>query len=485
MKSGSNKSLVPVILSGGSGTRLWPLSRYCFPKQFVSLSSDSKLTLIQETLQRIKNFDNTTAPIIICNQEHRFVVAEQCKEINIRPKEIILEPCARNTAPAILSAALRVFQENINGNLLILSSDQLMTNIEQFKLAVAKGEEYSNNDEIVLFGVLPSNPETGYGYIEVNKKPNLEELEAKNIISFIEKPNLKDAKKFIKNGNYLWNSGIFIMKASTVINQMKMYAPNIYKSVSESYQNKIKDLDFIRLEQENYKNCENISIDLAIMEKTNKGVVLPLDKGWSDIGNWFSLWQNSQKDINNNFMRGRVFSQENKNCYLRSENRLLVALGLKDLVVIETDDVVYVGDIKKSQDVKNIVNQLKINNEPESESHSLVFRPWGTYKSMIQGDRWQVKIIRVKPGASLSLQMHHHRAEHWIVVKGTANVELDCKNIILSENQSIYIPIGSKHRLSNPGKLTLELIEVQSGAYLNEDDIVRYEDFYGRGFTKK
>ena len=485
MKSGSNKSLVPVILSGGSGTRLWPLSRYCFPKQFVSLSSDSKLTLIQETLQRIQNFDNVTAPIIICNQEHRFVVAEQCKEINVRPKEIILEPYARNTAPAILSAALRVFQENINGNLLILSSDQIMTNIEQFKLAVAKGEEYSNNGEIVLFGVLPSNPETGYGYIEVNKKPNLRELEAKNIISFIEKPNLKDAKKFIKNGNYLWNSGIFIMKASTVINQMKIYAPNIYKFVSESYKNKIKDLDFIRLEQENYKKCENISIDLAIMEKTNKGVVLPLDKGWSDIGNWFSLWQNSQKDINNNFMRGRVFSEENKNCYLRSENRLLVALGLKDLVVIETDDVVYVGDINKSQDVKNIVNQLKSNKEPESESHSLVFRPWGTYKSMIQGDRWQVKIIRVKPGASLSLQMHHHRAEHWIVVKGTANVELDCKNIILSENQSIYIPIGSKHRLSNPGKLTLELIEVQSGAYLNEDDIVRYEDFYGRGFTKK
>ena len=485
MKSGSNKSLVPVILSGGSGKRLWPLSRNCFPKQFVSLSSDSKLTLIQETLQRIQNFDNVTAPIIICNQEHRFVVAEQCKEINVRPKEIILEPYARNTAPAILSAALRVFQENINGNLLILSSDQIMTNIEQFKLAVAKGEEYSNNGEIVLFGVLPSNPETGYGYIEVNKKPNLRELEAKNIISFIEKPNLKDAKKFIKNGNYLWNSGIFIMKASTVINQMKIYAPNIYKFVSESYKNKIKDLDFIRLEQENYKNCENISIDLAIMEKTNKGVVLPLDKGWSDIGNWFSLWQNSQKDINNNFMRGRVFSQENKNCYLRSENRLLVALGLKDLVVIETDDVVYVGDINKSQDVKNIVNQLKSNKEPESESHSLVFRPWGTYKSMIQGDRWQVKIIRVKPGASLSLQMHHHRAEHWIVVKGTANVELDCKNIILSENQSIYIPIGSKHRLSNPGKLTLELIEVQSGAYLNEDDIVRYEDFYGRGFTKK
>ena len=484
MTIGSSKSLVPIILSGGSGTRLWPLSRYSFPKQFVSLSSKSELTLIQETLQRIQNFDNTTEPIIICNQEHRFVVAEQCNEIGIHPKEIILEPFAKNTAPAILSAALRVFQENINGNLLILSSDQIMTNIEQFKLAVAKGEEYLNDGKIVLFGVLPNNPETGYGYIEVNKKPNLEDLEAKEIIKFIEKPSIKDAEKFLKNGNFLWNSGIFMMKASTLINQIKKYAPNIYECVYESYKNKIKDLDFIRLEKENYKKCENLSIDVAIMEKTKIGIVLPLDKGWSDVGNWRSLWENSEKDNNNNFRRGRVFSKKNKNCYLRSESRLLVALGLKDLVVVETDDVVYVGDINKSQDVKNIVNKLKINNETESESHSLVFRPWGTYKSMIQGERWQVKIIKVKPGASLSLQMHHHRAEHWIVVKGTADVQLDSKNIMVSENQSIYIPIGCKHRLSNPGKMTLELIEVQSGSYLDEDDIVRYDDFYGRRETK-
>ena len=481
MTTGSNKSLVPVILSGGSGTRLWPLSRYSFPKQFVSLTSDSKLSLMQETLKRIQKFDNTTAPIIICNQEHRFVVAEQCKEISINPKEIILEPFGRNTAPAILSAALRVYQENIDGNLLVLSSDQIMSNVEQFKLAVEKGENFSNNGKIVLFGVLPNEPETGYGYIEVDKKPNLKELEAKNIIKFIEKPNLKDAKNYLNNGNFLWNSGIFMMKAVTIINQMKEYCPSLYKNVYMSYEKKIKDLDFIRLEKENYKKCENLSIDFAIMEKTNLGIVLPLDEGWSDIGNWFSLWKNSQKDSNNNSIKGRVFSEKNKNCYFRSENRMMVALGLKDLVVIETDDVVYVGDINKSKDLKNLVNKLKISKEPESHSHSLVFRPWGTYKSMIQGERWQVKIIKVKPGASLSLQMHHHRSEHWIVVKGTANVELDGKNILLSENQSIYIPLGSKHRLSNPGKLTLELIEVQSGAYLYEDDIVRYSDFYGRG----
>ena len=347
-------------------------------------------------------------------------------------------------------------------------------------MAVKKSEKYSNDGKIVLFGVLPSNPETGYGYIEINKKPNLDDLEAKKIIKFIEKPNLKDAKQFLKSENFLWNSGIFMMKASTVINQMKKYVPNIYESVYESYENKKKDLDFIRLEIDNYKKCENLSIDVAIMEKTNLGIVLPLDKGGSDLGNWFSLWQNSQKDKDNNFVKGRVFSEKNKNCYFRSENRLLVALGLKDLVVIEMDDVVYVGDINKSQDLKNIVNKLKITKEPESELHSLIFRPWGTYKSMLQGERWQVKIIKVKPGASLSLQMHHHRSEHWIVVKGTADVELDGKNILLSENQSIYIPLGSKHRLSNPGKMTLELIEVQSGAYLSEDDIVRYNDFYGR-----
>ena len=480
MVDGSNKSLVPIILSGGSGTRLWPLSRYCFPKQFVSLSSDSKFSLLQQTLKRIQSFDDVNDPIIICNEEHRFVVAEQCQKIEIKPKEIILEPFGRNTSAAILSAALRVSEENQEKNLLILSSDHLMKNIPQFKSAVDKAKIYSNKGKIVLFGVLPYQPETGYGYIEVNKKPDLEDLEPKNISKFIEKPKLEDATEFLKKGNYLWNSGIFMMKTSIIINEMKKYEPQIYKDVYASYRNKIKDLDFVRLERENYKRCESISIDKAIMEKTNLGVVFPLDKGWSDVGTWFSLWQNSKQDADNNVKQGRVFSEKNKNCYLRSDNRLLVALGLENLVVIETDDVVYVGDIKKSQDLKHIVNKLKMSKEPESESHSKVFRPWGNYKSMIQGERFQVKIIRVKPGASLSLQMHHHRSEHWIVVKGTADVELEEKKILLSENQSIHIPLGSKHRLSNPGKLTLELIEVQSGAYLNEDDIVRYSDFYGR-----
>ena len=475
-----NTLLLPVILCGGRGTRLWPLSRKSYPKQFLSINNLNKRSLLQNTQKRLEGLKDLIEPIVICNNEHRFIVAEQMQEENINPNSIILEPFGRNTAPAILIAALKSLEIEDNPHLLILSADHQINDERKFRDLIEVGKKYSDKDKLVTFGVIPRSPETGYGYIKSEKPFNLKNVEGINIAEFIEKPNFEKAKELIKDKCFTWNSGIFLFKAKTIINEIKRLNPEIYKACITAFNKSIKDFDFQRIDEKSFEYCPNVSIDIAVMEKTDKGIVIPFDAQWSDIGSWKSVWENSKKDNYGNVMNGNVVSNKTENCYLHSENKLLVGFGLKDLIVIDTDDATLVAEKNQSENIKEIVNQLEINNIKEANLHKKGFRPWGFYLSILEDKRWQVKIIHVKPGASLSLQMHHHRSEHWVVVKGTAEVEVDGNKSILSENESTYIPLGSKHRLSNPGKISLEIIEIQSGSYVGEDDIIRFEDVYGR-----
>ncbi len=478
--SQKNKKLVPVILCGGSGTRLWPLSRKSFPKQFISLDLNDEKSLLQKTQLRIHGIKDLTDPILICNSDHRFIVAEQMRDIQINPKSIILEPFGRSTAPAITLAALKSLETEDDPHLLILSSDHQIKNEKKFRNLIEIGKSYSDKDKLVTFGIVPISPETGYGYIRSEKPFDLKNPEGIKISEFIEKPNLSKAKVLIKNACYTWNSGIFLFKAKTILKEMKNLNPQLLNICKEALANSQIDLDFQRLNKESFKTCPNISIDVAVMEKTKNGIVLPLDAEWSDIGSWKSIWENSVKDKQGNVLRGKVVSKNSENCYLHSENKLLVSLGINELIVIDTDDVTLVASKDQSENIKKIVSELQSKNFKEASIHKKGYRPWGFYLSILEDIRWQVKIIYVKPGAKLSLQMHHHRAEHWVVVKGTAEVEVDGKKLFLSENESTFIPLGSKHRLSNPGRIPLELIEVQSGSYVGEDDIVRFDDKYGR-----
>ncbi|NSX08440.1 mannose-1-phosphate guanylyltransferase/mannose-6-phosphate isomerase [Pseudomonas lini] len=471
--------MIPVILSGGSGTRLWPLSRALKPKQFISIHGD--LSLFQATLDRIKNLstegESLSPPIIVCNEDHRFIVAEQSRSLDIKPQKILLEPTARNTAPAIAAATLAALEDGDDPILLVLAADHVISDINAFKASLALARVEVNKGRIVTFGVVPTKPETGYGYIrtQMNTAEGAAHVEA-----FVEKPDLETAQSYLAQGNYFWNSGMFMFRASVMKSELERLSPDIIVAAELSLSNAAHDHDFTRLNQVDFVNAPNVSIDYAVMEKTNIASVVILNSSWSDLGAWDSVWEAGLKDENENCIQGDVLLQGVTNSYVHSSHRLVTVLGISDVVVVETSDAILVTTKENSQDVKKIVSELTKNNRVESASHREVYRPWGKYDSVDQGHRYQVKRITVKPGHKLSVQLHHHRAEHWIVVSGTANVQIGDKQVLLSENQSTYIPIGVVHSLENPGRIPLELIEVQSGSYLGEDDIVRFEDRYGR-----
>ena len=472
-------SLLPVILCGGSGTRLWPLSRESFPKQYLSLFEENNKSLLQETQLRLKDLNNIKNPLIICNEDHRFIVAEQMREINIKPKSILLEPFGRNTAPAIITAALKGSYLEGDPTLLILSADHKIRDIDQFLLVINTAREYCDNGKIVTFGVVPTSPEIGYGYINASE-PIESKLKAYPIKKFIEKPNLNTAEHLIKDKKNYWNSGIFMAKSSTLIAEADKYCNGLTSLCKDSLDSNLLDLDFQRLKKEPFKHCPNISIDKAIMEKTKIGMVIPLVAGWSDIGSWKTLWEVSKKDKNGNVLSGNIVNKFTQNCFIKSDKKLVVGIGIKNLIIVDTSDAVLIVHKDDCQKVKEIVTYLKKIGSNVGTDHQTMYRPWGSYTLIAKGDKWQLKTIEVKPKAKLSLQMHHHRAEHWVVVKGFAEIEIDNNKKILQQNQSVYIPLGSKHRLSNPGEEILMMVEVQSGDYLGEDDIVRFEDMYGR-----
>ena len=476
----NSTSLLPIILCGGTGSRLWPLSRSSYPKQYLSLFDESKKSLLQETQFRLKDLSNIQSPIIICNEDHRFIVAEQMRKINIKPNSILLEPFGRNTAPAIITGALKASEDGEDPTLLILSADHNIVDIDQFLLVINKARKYCEENKIVTFGVVPTSPETGYGYIKSSLPLDERELKAYHIEKFIEKPNLETANKLIKDKNIFWNSGIFMAKSSTLINESNKYCKGLTSLCNEALEAKLLDLDFQRIKKDSFKHCPNISIDKAIMEKTKLGMVIPLEAGWSDIGSWKTLWEVSAKDINGNVLSGNVFNESTKNCFIKSDKKIVVGIGVKDLIIVNTDDAVLVVNKEECQKVKNVVSHLQNIGSSVGTTHQTMYRPWGCYTSIAKGDNWQLKTIEVKPDAKLSLQMHKHRAEHWIVVKGIAEIEIDCNKQILEVNQSVHIPLRAKHRLSNPGKEPLIMVEVQSGDYLGEDDIIRFEDIYGR-----
>ncbi len=476
----NKNQILPVILCGGKGSRLWPLSRESFPKQFLTVLSDESDSLMQKTIKRIQKIDNLENPVLVCNHEHRFIVRNQLDNIKVKAKSIFLEPFGRNTAPAIAIAALNAIQNNEDPHLLVLAADHVIKDTDQFLKVIEDAVSYSNKGFLVTFGITPTNPETGFGYIEANENINYESVKGSKIKRFIEKPDLKRAKELIKDNRFFWNSGMFCFKASSIVREMQKFNSELLESCKLALRNSYPDLDFQKLDDKTFSQCQNISIDNAVMEKTKLGIVIPLNVGWSDIGSWKSLRDLEEKNEDNNVILGNVLPKLSKNCYLRSESRLLVTLGIENLIVVETSDAVLIANPAYGQEVKRILNELEKLGLSEGNTHKKKYRPWGNYLTISEGKTFQVKKIEVNVGESLSLQLHHHRSEHWIVVKGLALVEINDDKTFLRENESTYIPLGAKHRLSNAGEFPLVIIEVQSGTYLGEDDIVRFEDKYGR-----
>jgi mannose-1-phosphate guanylyltransferase/mannose-6-phosphate isomerase len=467
----------PVVLSGGSGTRLWPLSRSAYPKQFLRLASE--FTMLQETLRRLDGLEEVAAPIVICNDEHRFLVAEQLRAIGVSPELLLLEPMGRNTAPAVAAAALALARTDPSALMLVLPSDHVIQDLPSFHRAIRLAAGAASSGLLTTFGIIPDAPETGYGYIaRGDTLPRLESTFA--IRRFVEKPDLATARRMLDSGDFYWNSGMFMLQAGAFLEELRSHAPDIVTAVQAALDKSRSDLDFCRLDRDAFASSPSISIDYAVMERTTRGAVIPVTMGWSDVGSWDALWDVLDKDAAGNVLDGDVVASDVRNTFVKAEQRMVAAIGVEDLVIVETADAVLVASRKASQDVKSVVDQLKATGRNEHAFHRRVYRPWGSYEGIDAGGRYQVKRLTVNPGQKLSLQLHHHRAEHWIVVSGTARVVRGDEEILLTENQSTYIPLGEKHRLENPGLVPLQLIEVQSGSYLGEDDIVRFEDVYNR-----
>jgi len=472
-----SKLVYPVILSGGSGKRLWPLSRRAYPKQLLPLAGP--VAMLQETAGRVDDATVYAPPLILCNEDHRFIIAEQLRENGIRPMGIVLEPAPRNTAPALTAAALMIAERDPDGVMLALPSDHVIRNLETFHESVEIATGVARTGMLTTFGITPEHAETGFGYLHrgapIDQHPGAYHLD-----EFIEKPNLARAEQYVDSGEHSWNSGMFVLPVARFLEEVERLQPELLMSVRKAVAAAERDLNFTRLDEAAFASAPAISVDHGIMENTNFAAIVPVDRGWNDIGSWAALWDIGDRDESGNVVSGDVVLHDVENCLIRSEKRLVAGVGIRDLVIVETGDAVLVTDRNQAQNVKAIVASLDRSGRSEAEHHARVFRPWGDYEGVASGDRFQVKQITVKPGEKLSLQMHHHRAEHWIVVEGTAVVTKGDETLMLTENQSTYIPIGVTHRLENPGEIPLILIEVQSGSYLGEDDIVRFEDIYGR-----